>query len=437
MCMGCSNALSESHFNPVAHIMPSLFLWYIAACRVTLAKPIIDSPASFSLPPSVGSDTIEQLDLNPANHYSSLPDGSSTQVPNPINQDNPNLFGTADLTLTGAAKEQTPERFSASAALPDSVVPNIDFPKQDVPEQGAALYPSISVVRGDDSAKQNLPVASTDGPLGSFFQDSGSLNLESSQQLDLSGSAVQNGGSSGQDSDKTTPFSNPSVIIAQGNHLAAHSCSTKHARSVKNKVKKRNPGESSRPLKGPRPPKAHDPQAPTSPQNSPGQASTDSQHTPVQAPTDPQNLPGQVSTDSQDSPVQAPKVPQILPGESNDKECFYIPKCEPIHGQMKKLYCCPYMQQIGYDDRFVSTRAGCTDCSCHLLSLLHFILRIPELVPFICTTDSSKTNVCTVSLENVMCERGDDWKGAFCCFPGYTVCTRFFSIGQSLVGATD
>lgn len=423
MGMGCSDVLSESHFPPVAHIMPSLFLWYIAACRVTLAKPIIDSPASFSLPPSAGSGAIEQLDLNPANQYSSFSDGSSTQVANPINQDNPNLFGTADLTLTGAVREQTPERLSASAGLPDSAVPNIDFPKQDVPGQGATLYPSISVVRGDDSAKQNLPVASTDSLLGSFFQDSGSSSQESSRQLDLSGSAVQTSGSSGQESDRTTPFNTPSVITAQGNHLVAHSCSTNHARSVKNKVKKRNPGESSRPqknpatVKGPRPPK---PQGP-----------------PVEAPTDPQNSPGVVSTDSKDSPVQAPKVPQILPGESNDKECFYIPKCEPINGQMMKLYCCPYVQRIGYDDRFVSTRAGCTDCSYHLLSFLHFILRVPELVPFIRISDSSKTNVSTVSLANVMCERGDDWKGAFCCFPGYTVCTRFPSIDQSLVGATN
>lgn len=389
--------------------MPCLFIWYITAFRVILAKPILDSSASIPLLSPLGSDAIEKLDLNPSAEHSPLSDGSSTLVANPLNQDSPSFFGTADLTLTGQVKEKAPEPVTASAGLSDPVVQNSDISGQKIPEQGAsALLSSNSVTQSDDFTKQTLPVqlASTIGLSDSISQGSDSSKQQSSTQLGLPGSPIQDSGSgsSNQNPDELTPLNKLSFTIAQSSHLQTHSCGSNQAPSVKRQAEKRNPEGPNRPeqnpafLRGTRPPKPPKPPKP-----------------PVQQP-EPQN-----------SPVEALPVPQI-PAEENQKdECLYVPTCEDVDGQAMKVYCCPYVQRIGYDDRVVSTRAGCTDCSYDFLLFVHSVLldtRIGFSYLKVIITESN-SNLCTVSLSNFMCERQNDWKGAFCCRPGYTVCTCF------------
>lgn len=386
--------------------MPCLLVWYITAFRVILAKPILYSSASLPLLSPLGPGAIEQLDLNPSAQYSPLSDGSSTLVANPLNQDNPSFFGTADLTLTGQGNDKKPEQVTASAGLSDSVVQNSDISGQEVPKQGAsALLPSDSVIQGDDSAKQTLPVqlASTNGLSGSIFQDSDSPKQEFPTQLDLPGTAVQDSGSgsSDQTAGETTPLNNLNFAIAQNSHLQTHSCGSNQAPSVKRQAEKRNPGKPNQPqknpafLRGTRPPK---------PQKPPPQQS------------EPQN-----------SPVEALPVPRIPAEEIPKDECVYVPECENVNGQAMKKYCCPYVQRIGFDDRFVSNRAGCTDCSYDFLLFVHSVLLDTQIgfsyLKIIIT--EQKSNVCIVSLSNFMCERQNDWKGVFCCRPGYTVCTCF------------
>lgn len=359
--------------------MPCLFIWYITAFRVILAKPILDSSASIPLLSPLGSDAIEQLDLNPSAEHSPLSDGSSTLAANPLNQD-------------------------ASTGLSDPIVQNSDISGQDIPEQGAsALLSSNSVAQSDDSTKQtpSVQLASTIGLSGSISQGS-----DSSTKLGLPGSPVQDSGSGSSDQtpDESTPLNNLSFTIAQSSHLQTHSCGSNQAPSVKRQAEKRNPEGPNRPqknpayLRGTRPPKPPKLQEP-----------------PLQQP------------EPQKSPVEALPVPQI-PAEENQKdECVYVPTCEDADGQAMKLYCCPYVQRIGYDDRFVSTRAGCTDCSYDFLLFVHSVLldtRIGFSYLKVIITES-KSNLCTVSLLNFMCERQNDWKGAFCCWPGYTVCTCF------------
>lgn len=327
---------SEKDLTPLVLIMPSpvpsLVILYIAAFRLAFAKPIIDSSASLPLPTPLDSDTIDQLNLNPTSQYSPLSGGSSATVASPINQDNPNFFGTIDLALTGQAEGEVTDQIT------DPIIQDSDFSGQEVPEHVVSgIVPSKSVIQGGDSANQNLPVqlGSTIDPSETIVQDSDSSKQESFRPLDLSGSAVQDGDSSDQTLDGMRPSNNPSFAVA-GGHIQSHMCSPNRARSVERQRKKRNPADIDPPkkapatLRGPRPPKPQ-------PQ--------------------PINSPVQVS-----EPVQAPQLvpaPQPEPGD----QCYIVPDCENIDGQPMKVYCCPYVEEIGYDDRYVSTRKGCTDCS--------------------------------------------------------------------------
>lgn len=114
--------------------MPSLVIWYITAFRVLFAKPILDPTASPPLLTPVGSDTSDQIDLNPTNPYSPLAIGSSTLVASINNQDNPTVFGTADQTRTGQVNEEVPGQITASAGISNPIVQDSDFPGQKVPE---------------------------------------------------------------------------------------------------------------------------------------------------------------------------------------------------------------------------------------------------------------------------------------------------------------
>lgn len=361
--------------------MPSAGVWYLAAFQVVFAKPFLDSSASPSLLTPVGSDTIEQLDLNPANLYSPLSFDSSTLVASPINQESHSVFGAADLTQTVQVKEdEVQEKFTGSAGLPDPVVQDNEFPGQEVSEPVVpALLASNSVIQDGDSAGQNLPVqhASTN---------------------DLPSSVIQGSGWSDQTPDETTPINSLSFTIAQDGHPKTRSCSSNQARSVKRQAEKRNAAEPSRPqqkpatLRGPRPPKQQ-----PKPETQPGEE---------QQP----NLPGQ--------------LPQ---GNNEPDECFYIPKCEDIDGRQMRLYCCPYVQKIGYDDRHVRTRTGCTNCSYQSPLCFHSVLPDTRTCHRYMNGKSPeyKTNTCTVWRLNFMCEKDNDWMGAFCCFPGSTVCRCF------------
>lgn len=348
--------------------MPSAGIWYLAAFQVVFAKPFPDSSASPSLLTPAGSDTIEQLDLNPINLYSPLSFDSSTLVASPINQENPSVFGTADLTQTVQVKE-VPEQVTGSAGLPDPVVQDNEIPGQEVPEPVVpALLPSNSVIQGGDSAGQNLPV-------------------QHASTIDLSSSVIQGSGWSDQTHDETTPFNSLSFTIVQDGHLKTGSCSSNQARSVKRQLEKRNAVEPSRPQQKPQP----------KPKTPPGEEQQ-------------QNSPGQ--------------LPQ---GNNEPDECFYIPKCEDIDGRQMRLYCCPYIQKIGYDDRHVRTRTGCTTCSYQFPLCFHSFLPDTRICHRYMNGKSPeyKTNVCTVWRSNFMCEKDNDWMGAFCCFPGSTVCRLF------------
>ncbi|MCJ1426729.1 hypothetical protein MMC29_004632 [Sticta canariensis] len=321
--------------------MSSLVLLYIAAFRLAFAKPILDPSASLPLLTPLDSHTIEQLDLNPTSQYSQLSAGSSSTVASPINQDNPDFIGKIDLALTGQVKGEVTDQVTASAGLSDPVIQDNDFSGQEVPEQVVSgTVPSKSVIQGGDSANQILPVLleSTIDPSGSIFQDSDSSKEQYSRPLDLSGSVVDDSDSSDQNPDERAPSNDLSFTVAHGGHTQSHMCSSNRARSVERQPKKRNPAEFSRPKKapatsrGPKPPK---------PQPQPIES-------PAQVP----------------EPAQAQQpVPVPEPVVENKDQCYYVPTCEDINGQPMRVYCCPYVQRIGYDDRHVSTRAGCTDCS--------------------------------------------------------------------------
>lgn len=341
MCKGCSDVQSERECTPLALIMPSLVIWYIAAFRVVFAKPILDSSASLPMPPPTGSDTIDQLNLSPTEQYNPLSDGSSTLVANP------SLFGTADLTLNSQVKEEVPPQVTASTGLSNPVVQGSGTPEQEVPEQVASVpFPSDSVIQGDGSAEQYLPVqiASISGLSDSVFHDSDLSKQGSSAHSALPGSDVQDSDSD-QTPDETTVINNLSFTIARGDHLKVSSCASK------SQSQKRHPGGSSQPtknpavLRGPKPPK---PPSPPPQEEQPN-----------------------------NSPAQVPKVPQSPPGENKHEECFVVPECEDVDGQTMKEYCCPYEQRIGYDDRHVTTRAGCTDCSSQFLLSVCSILPNP------------------------------------------------------------
>ena len=266
-------------------------------------------------------------------------------VASPINQDNPNFIGTIDPALTGQVKGEVTDQITASAGLSDPVIQDSDFSGQEVPEQVVSgIVPSKSVIQGGDSANQNLPVplGSTIDPSGSIFQDSDSSKQQYSRPLDLSGSVVHDSDSSDQNPNEMTPSNDLSLTVAQGGHIQSHMCSSNRARSVERQPKKRNLADFNRPKKtpatsrGPKPPK---------PQPQPIES-------PVQVP----------------EPAQAQQpVPVPEPVLENKDECYYVPTCEDVNGQMRRVYCCPYVQRIGYDDRHVSTRTGCTDCSYQFL----------------------------------------------------------------------
>ena len=343
------DAQSERDFRPLVVIMPSpvpsLVLLSIAAFRLAFAKPILDSSASLPSLTPLDSHTTEQLDLNPISQYTQLSDGSSTTVASPIDQDNPSSIGKLDPALSGQVKGEVTGQITASAGLSGPVVQDIEFPGQEVPEQVISpLVPSKSVIQGGDSANQNIPVplGSAIDPSGSISQDSDSSKQQDPPQLDLSGSVVHDSDSSDQNPDEMTPSNDSSFTVAQGGHIQSHVCSSNRARSAERQPKKRNPADFNRPNKGPA--------------KSRGSKPPKTQPQPVE-------LPVQVP-----EPAQAqPPVPLPEPAENKD-ECYVVPTCEDIDGQPRRVYCCPYVEAIGYDDRYVSTRAGCTDCSYHFLS---------------------------------------------------------------------
>lgn len=212
--------------------------------------------------------------------------------------------------------------------------------------------------------------------------------MQLASTIDSSGSLIQGSGPFDQNQDKMTPFNSQSFTIAQGGHHKGRSCSPNHARSVKREPENRNPPEPRR-----------------------------SQRNPA------------ILRERKPQPREEEHLPMPLPAEENEpEECVIIPTCEGADHQPLKAYCCPYTQRIGYDDRFVQTRAGCSDCSYHFLSFVRSVLpntRIGSHYKKVKLT-GYHTNLCTVGLLNFLCERHNNWMGVFCCLPGYTVRTGCF-----------
>lgn len=321
MCKDRLKTQSKRGFTPLALIMPSLLIWYISAFRVLFAQPILSSSTS---PPLLTPDITEQLDLNPTNQYSALSFDSAALVPSPINRNDLSVFGMADLTQTGQVKE-VPEQVTTTTGQSDDIAQESNFLGQEVPEQVNSAVP------GDGSANQSPPA-------------------QPASTTDLSSSVVQGSGSSEENTDEMTPVNDSSSSLAQGSQAKIRSCSPKQARSLGSRSEKRDPPRPQRnpaTLRGQRPPKP--PKLKLQPQEPPQQPSS----------------PGGVQ--QQNQPDQLPS------GTKEHEECVLVPSCDDVNGQVMRPYCCPYVQKIGYDDRFASTRAGCTDCSYSFLLFVHFV----------------------------------------------------------------